>query len=96
MMEKPLAVSMKHARAIEAAAKKGGIQMVVNYETTWYPANHAAYALVQDQSQIGDLRKIVVHDGHQGPKEIGCSRRPRGAPRPRPGRLRPSAWFLSV
>jgi len=73
MMEKPLAVSMKHARAIEAAAKKGGIQVVVNYETTWYPANHAAYALVQDQSQIGDLRKIVVHDGHQGPKEIGCS-----------------------
>jgi len=74
MMEKPLAVSMKHARAIEATAKKGGIQVVVNYETTWYPANHAAYALVQDQGQIGDLRKIVVHDGHQGPKEIGCSK----------------------
>ena len=73
MMEKPLVVSMKHARAIEAAATKGCIQVVVNYETTWYPANHAAYALVQDRNQIGDLRKIVVHDGHQGPKEIGCS-----------------------
>jgi predicted dehydrogenase len=23
---------------------------------------------------IGDLRKIVVHDGHEGPKEIGVSR----------------------
>lgn len=73
MMEKPLAVSMKHARAIEAAAKKSGIQVVVNYETTWYPANHAAYALVNEKNEIGDLRKIVVHDGHQGPKEIGCS-----------------------
>jgi predicted dehydrogenase len=72
MMEKPLAVNMQHARAIEAAAKKGGIQVIVNYETTWYPGNQAAYAIVQ-KNEIGDLRKIVVHDGHQGPKEIGCS-----------------------
>ena len=48
MMEKPLAVSMEHARAMESAAKKGGIQLVVNYETTWYPANHAAYSLVHE------------------------------------------------
>jgi predicted dehydrogenase len=74
MMEKPLAVNLDHARAMEAAVKKGGIQLIVNYETTWYPANHAAYAMVQDDAAIGDLRKIVVHDGHQGPKEIGCSK----------------------
>jgi predicted dehydrogenase len=72
MMEKPLAVNMEHARAIEAAAKKGDIKIIVNYETTWYPANEAAYAIVQNH-EIGDLRKIVVHDGHRGPKEIGCS-----------------------
>ncbi|HSU56643.1 MAG TPA: Gfo/Idh/MocA family oxidoreductase [Candidatus Dormibacteraeota bacterium] len=73
MMEKPLAVNMEHARAIESAAAKGGIQILVNYETTWYPANQAAYSLVHDDHAIGDLRKIVVHDGHRGPKEIGCS-----------------------
>ncbi len=73
MMEKPLAVNLEHARAIQAAAQKGGIRVLVNYETTWYPANHAAYAAVHDQKAIGDLRKIVVHDGHRGPKEIGCS-----------------------
>jgi predicted dehydrogenase len=73
MMEKPLAVSLDHARAMQAAAKKGGIQVLVNYETTWYPANHAAYALIHEQHAIGDLRKVVVHDGHRGPKEIGCS-----------------------
>lgn len=73
MMEKPLAVSMEHARAMEAAAKKGGIPVFVNYETTWYPANHEAYRLVHEENAIGELRKIVVHDGHQGPKEIGCS-----------------------
>ncbi|HTI72829.1 MAG TPA: Gfo/Idh/MocA family oxidoreductase [Candidatus Limnocylindria bacterium] len=73
MMEKPLAVSTEHARAMEAAAKNAGIQVLVNYETTWYPANHEAYAMVHDQHAIGTIRKIVVHDGHRGPKEIGCS-----------------------
>jgi predicted dehydrogenase len=72
MMEKPLAVNMEHARAMAAAAKKGGIHLLVNYETTWYSANHAAYKLVTEEKAIGELRKFVVHDGHRGPKKIGC------------------------
>ncbi len=72
MMEKPLAVNMEHARAMASAARKGGIHLLVNYETTWYPANRAAYELIWKQQAIGELRKFVVHDGHQGPKEIGC------------------------
>ena len=70
MMEKPLAVSVEDARAIAAAAEKGHIQVVVNYETTWYSSNRAAYALVH-HGALGDVRKIVIHDGHNGPKEIG-------------------------
>jgi len=73
MMEKPLAVNMEHARAIEAAAKRGNIQVFVNYETTWYPGNRAAYETVHDRKEVGELRRIVVHDGHRGPREIGCS-----------------------
>ncbi len=73
MMEKPLAVNMEHARAIEAAAKRGKIQVFVNYETTWYPGNHAAYEIAHDRKEIGEIRRIVIHDGHRGPKEIGCS-----------------------
>jgi scyllo-inositol 2-dehydrogenase (NADP+) len=69
MMEKPLAVSAEDARAIADAARKGKIQVLVNYETSWYRSNHAAYDMVRDKS-IGDIRKVVVHDGHQGPKEI--------------------------
>jgi len=67
MMEKPMAVSFADAQAMAAAATKGGIRIVVNYETTWYPSTHGAYALAHDQHAIGDLRKIVVHDGHGGP-----------------------------
>jgi predicted dehydrogenase len=69
MMEKPLAVSLEDARAIEKAAHAGKIQVLVNYETTWYRSNQAAYDLVHEKA-IGEIRKIVVHDGHKGPKEI--------------------------
>jgi predicted dehydrogenase len=69
MMEKPLAVSLEDARAMQAAAQRGKIQVLVNYETTWYRSNRAAYDLVHENS-IGEIRKVVVHDGHQGPKEI--------------------------
>jgi glucose-fructose oxidoreductase len=72
MMEKPLAVSAEDAHAIADAARKGKIQVLVNYETSWYRSNHAAYDLVH-QGAIGDIRKVVVHDGHQGPKEINVA-----------------------
>ena len=70
MMEKPLAVSLEHARAIERAARSGRIPVMVNYETTWYASNRAAWDLVKEQKALGDIRKIVVHDGHPGPKAI--------------------------
>ena len=73
MVEKPLATNLNQARAIAAAAKKSGIQVVVNYETSWYPGNAAAFAMVHDEQQIGGIRKMVFHHGHRGPQEIGCS-----------------------
>ena len=70
MMEKPLAVSLEDARAIDKASREGKIQVLVNYETTWYRSNQAAYDLAHENA-IGEIRKVVVHDGHEGPKEIG-------------------------
>jgi predicted dehydrogenase len=70
MMEKPLAVSLDDALAIQQVARSGKIHVLVNYETSWYPSNHAAYDLVHG-GDLGDVRKVVVHDGHRGPKEIG-------------------------
>jgi predicted dehydrogenase len=70
MMEKPLAVSLDDALAMQKAARAGKIHVLVNYETSWYRSNHAAYDLVHDGS-LGEIRKVVVHDGHKGPKEIG-------------------------
>jgi glucose-fructose oxidoreductase len=70
MMEKPLAVTLEDALAMQTAARDGKIHVLVNYETSWYRSNHAAYDLVHDGS-MGEVRKVVVHDGHKGPKEIG-------------------------
>ena len=70
MMEKPLAVSLDDALAMEKAAHDAKIHVLVNYETSWYRSNHAAYDLVHEGA-LGGIRKVVVHDGHSGPKEIG-------------------------
>jgi predicted dehydrogenase len=70
MMEKPLAVSMEHARAIQRAAQRGNIPVIVNYETSWYPSHGAIWNLVQEKHALGDIRKMVAMDGHEGPKEI--------------------------
>ncbi len=70
MMEKPLAVSYEDALAMQKSAQQGKIHVLVNYETTWYRSNRAAYDLLH-QGALGEVRKVVVHDGHQGPKEIG-------------------------
>lgn len=72
MVEKPLAVSLEHAQEMKELADKYGIHLLTNYETTWYATNHETFDLVKEGA-VGDLRKIVVHDGHQGPKEIGVN-----------------------
>jgi predicted dehydrogenase len=70
MVEKPLTISLDDALAIRRAAREHHIQVLVNYETTWYASNKEAYDEVR-QGKLGELRKVVVHDGHEGPKEIG-------------------------
>ncbi len=73
MVEKPLAVNLDHARKMEALAQKHDIHLLTNYETTWYGTTHESYRLVHLDGEIGPIRKIVVHDGHQGPAEIGVN-----------------------
>ncbi len=74
MVEKPLAVNFAHATQMAALAKKHNIQLLTNYETTWYASNHQAYEMIHAENTIGDIRKVVIHDGHRGPKEIGVSK----------------------
>lgn len=73
MVEKPLAATLQQAQQIEAFSKKYNDMVLVNYETTWYPSCQDVYNTIETDS-LGKIKKMVFHDGHQGPKEIGCSK----------------------
>lgn len=73
MVEKPLAVSLDHAKKMKVLADKHHIQLLTNYETTWYGTNKKAWKYLIEEKKTGDLRKIVFHTGHPGPIEIGCN-----------------------
>jgi len=72
LVEKPLAVSNEHARIMARLAREHGTLVLTNYETSWYPANHKGYEMIR-KGDLGDLRKIIVYDGHKGPKEINVN-----------------------
>jgi len=72
MVEKPLATTVEDALAIRKAAREHHVQVFVNYETTWYASNTEAINEAK-AGKLGAIRRVVVHDGHEGPKEIGVS-----------------------
>ncbi|MDH4295493.1 MAG: Gfo/Idh/MocA family oxidoreductase [Cyclobacteriaceae bacterium] len=74
MVEKPLATTLPQAIKMEQLAKKNGIFLLTNYETSWYPTTEKTYQLVNDSNFVGTVRKVVIHDGHEGPKEIGVGK----------------------
>jgi predicted dehydrogenase len=74
MVEKPLATNIGHANRMEELAAKYHIQILTNFETSWYPTTEKTYQLTNDSNYLGKIRKVVIHDGHEGPKEIGCGK----------------------
>ena len=73
MVEKPLAVRLDHAKKMEALAKKHKIELLTNYETTWYPTVTKANELLKKDS-IGTISQLIIRDGHRGPKKIGVNK----------------------
>ena len=73
MVEKPLATTVQQAKRMAELAQKYHIMVLTNYETTWYPANHKAYDMIQKDGAVGKMSRINVYDGHSGPVEIGCA-----------------------
>src|SRR5580658_1311593 len=70
MVEKPLTISYDDAMAIENAARRGNIHVLVNLETSWYASNTEAFRLLKENA-LGPMVKAVFRDGHSGPKLIG-------------------------
>ena len=70
MLEKPFAVNSEHARRMAELACEHKTLVLTNYETSWYPTSHRAFEIAVTEGSLGQLRKIIVCDGHKGPKEI--------------------------
>lgn len=73
MVEKPLAVNWEHAQKMADLAKANKVQLLTNYETSWYGSNKKAFELVNQDSTTGHIQRMVFHHGHPGPIEIGCN-----------------------
>lgn len=74
MVEKPLGATLEDAMQMARLARKHGILLLTNYETTWYASNAYVKQQVAD-GKLGKLFRIDVYDGHEGPAEIGCSQK---------------------
>lgn len=73
MVEKPLTTSLVEAKEIQSLASQNSIHVLTNFETSWYSSNQHVNDLV-NKGKLGEIRKVMVNDGHRGPKEIGVSK----------------------
>ncbi|MEC3880972.1 Gfo/Idh/MocA family protein [Parapedobacter sp. 10938] len=73
MVEKPLATTLADAKEMAQLADQHEIHVLTNFETSWYESNQAIKSMLDD-GRLGAIRKVMVNDGHQGPKEIGVSK----------------------
>ena len=71
--EKPMATSGAAAREMERLAREAHIKLMVNYWNAWVAPTHDLFHRV-DGGDLGPVQKMIVQQGHQGPKEIGVSK----------------------
>lgn len=72
MVEKPLATTVKDAQEMAKLSRDNNTLLLTNYETTWYGSNQTLKKLMDDENFA--IKKMIAKDGHNVPKEIGCSK----------------------
>ncbi len=73
IVEKPLAVNVDHLNQMRALVDRYKIHLLTNFETTWYSSHAKMWQMVKEEKALGEIRKVVIMDGHRGPQEIGCA-----------------------
>jgi predicted dehydrogenase len=66
MFEKPMATTHADAVAMRDLAKARGIQVVINSQPPWWPANHTAAQLAK-AGELGTVWRVHTVSGHGGP-----------------------------
>lgn len=72
LIEKPMASSLQDGLSMARSARAAGIELIVNWPTTWQPASHKAKALVESGA-IGQVLTVKFRGGHLGPLGAGVS-----------------------
>lgn len=72
IFEKPMAATYQQARQMAEIAKKSKIQLMINYQMAWWPANYAAhdFAAKGDIGKVWRVRSIIGHGG-PAPRDAG-------------------------
>jgi len=65
IFEKPMAATYQQARQMMEIAAKNKLQLMINYQMAWWPANYAAYNFAQggDIGKIWRVRSVIGHGG---------------------------------
>jgi len=53
-------------------SRENSTPLLTNYETTWYASNQTLAKKIK-ADEFGTIKRMIAKNGHQGPKEIGCS-----------------------
>ncbi len=69
MVEKPLATTFEDALEIRRLSEAHQVNVLTNFETSWYASNQYVKDLY-DKGALGQLRKVMVNDGHGGPSQM--------------------------
>ena len=72
IIEKPMAASLQDGLQMARTARAAGIELIVNWPTTWQPASHKAKQLI-DSGAIGRVLTVKFRGGHLGPLGSGVS-----------------------
>ncbi len=67
IMEKPFATSATEAKRAIKAAKKGNVQLVINWPLAWYPSHRTSMSLIE-KGVIGTVQEVHYYDGNRGPQ----------------------------
>ena len=72
IIEKPMAASLQDGLQMARTARAAGIELIVNWPTTWQPASHKAKELI-DSGAVGRVLTVKFRGGHLGPLGSGVS-----------------------
>jgi predicted dehydrogenase len=74
MVEKPLAVNMKHAKRMAELAEKHHIFLLTNYETSWYPTTAKSLKMVNDENFVGNFERLLFMMGTKDQRKLAAIR----------------------